>query len=123
MVPLNAREEERGKNAQGRKRPDHHWLCHQLGCIRPPVRRALVLARRQAGGDVSKALVHRFLTTLLEIDAYARDARSKALTEGRSWLSGLQLLDQRECGLAALDDALSVLNRVTFKLKSDWRRY
>ncbi len=48
-------------------------------------------------------------------------AAQAAFEQGRARLdlSGLHLLDQRECGLAELDDALSVLNTVTFRLKRD----
>jgi hypothetical protein len=46
-------------------------------------------------------------------------AARAAFEQGRAHLDlpGLQLLDQRESGLAELDDALTVLNGVTFKLK------
>ena len=44
-----------------------------------------------------------------------------AFEQGRSHLElpRLQLLDRRQCGLAELDEALTVLDTVTFKLKRD----
>ena len=44
-----------------------------------------------------------------------------AFEQGRSRLElpRLQLLDRRQCGLAELDEALTVLDTVTFKLKRD----
>ncbi len=61
------------------------------------------------------------LSTLSHSGHHQPAAAQAAFEQGRARLdlSGLQLLDQRECGLAELDDALSVLNTVTFRLKRD----
>jgi hypothetical protein len=61
------------------------------------------------------------LSALAHSGHHDPSAAQAAFAQGRARLdlSGLQLLAQRECGLAELDDALTTLNSATFKLKRD----